>query len=131
MAGVTATLPTTPFGLLSGRYRINVTGEWYNDSHGLVDAQYNNGDNGLLEAVTWQMGWPGLGDGWGRLLVNGGLVGWGAFNASHAYSYTLSTSGTITLNVFDGDATSGLAYNASWYGDNVGSLSYTITYLGL
>lgn len=127
IAGTTATLPSG----LNGHFRIDVSGEWNNTSHGLVDAQYNNGDNGLVEAVTWQMGWPGLGDGWGRLLVNGGLIDWGTFNASHAYSYTLSASGSITLNIFDGDASSGLVYVPSWYSDNVGSLTYTITYLGL
>ena len=115
-SGTTVTLPTG----LSGQFEIAVSGEWFNATFGLVDAQYNNGYNGYNEAVTWQEGWPGLGACWGRLFVNGACVDWGAFNPAHAYSYTLSASGSITLNV-----------NDTYYPDNVGSLSFTVTYLGL
>ena len=116
-AGTTALLPSG----LNGQFRIEVSGEWLNTPFGLVDAQYNNGDNGTTE--PWplvQEGWPGLGACWGRLFVNGACVDWGAFNPAHAYSYTLSASGSITLNA-----------NDTYYLDNVGSLSFKITYLGL
>ncbi len=115
-SGATVTLPSG----LNGQFEISVSGEWFNATFGLVDAQYNNGYNGYNEALTWQEGWPGLGACRGRLFVNGACVDWGAFNPAHAYSYTLSASGSITLNV-----------NDTYYPDNVGSLSFTITYLGL
>jgi hypothetical protein len=118
-ASSSGTMVSLPSGL-SGHFLINVSGEWLNTPHGLVDAQYNNGDYGTTE--PWPLveeGWPGLGSCWGRLLVNGACIDWGAFNPAHAYSYTLSTSGSITL-----------AVNDTYYPDNVGSLSYTITYLG-
>jgi len=126
--GSTASLPT------SGRFRVDVSGTWNNTSHGLVDAEYDNGDNGTNwpDASVTQDGWPGYGADWGDLLVNGAAVSWGAYNDSHAYRYsTAAGTNSITLNVFDGDASSGtLVYNSGWYGDNVGSLNYTITYLG-
>jgi len=123
---------------LAGNYRIDVTGTWDNTSHGLVDAEYDNGDNGHspadFNATTEQNGWVGLGADFGDLLVNGSAVDWGAYNDAHAYSYTLSgvsAGSSIGLRVFDGDATSGsLVDSPGWYGDNAGSLSYTITYLG-
>ena len=38
--------------------------------------------------------------------VNGGFVGWGAYNANHAYSLTTALTGTsVNLAVFDGDST--------------------------
>ena len=36
----------------------------------------------------------------------------------------------MNLAVFDGDSNTNTK-EASWYGDNSGSLNYTITYLGL
>jgi hypothetical protein len=121
---------------LAGKYRIDVNGTWDNTSHGLVDAEYDNGDLGhsLADFTAGQDGFSGLGADWGDLLVNGSDVNWGAYNDAHAYSYTLSgvsAGSSISLRVFDGDASGGsLLDNAGWYGDNAGSLSYTITYLG-
>jgi hypothetical protein len=116
-----------------GRYRVAVSGTWNNTSHGLVDAEFDNGDHASdwSDAAFTQDGWPGLGADWGDLLVNGAGVNWGSYNAGHNYSTdTAAGTSSITLNVFDGDATSGYSYNPGWYGDNVGSLSYTVTYLG-
>jgi len=128
MAGTTATLPVG----LHGHFRIDVNGSWDNTPFGYVDAEYNSGTS--HDWSFHQDGWPGFGEGWGDLLVNGGLVNWGAYDGTnHAYSYSLPASGSIDLNVFDGDATDPghLVYVPSWYNDNVGSLNYTITYLGL
>ena len=62
--------------------------------------------------------------------VNGSFVNWGAFNANHAYSLTTALTNTsVNLAVFDGDSNTGTK-DAGWYGDNSGSLNYTITYLG-
>ena len=63
--------------------------------------------------------------------VNGAFVNWGAFSASHAYSLSTTLSGPVNLAVFDGDSTTNIKGGADWYGDNSGSLNYTITYLGL
>jgi hypothetical protein len=123
---------------LAGKYRIDVRGTWDNTSHGLVDAEFDNGDNGHspadFTATTERDGWDGLGADFGDLLVNGSAVNWGAYNDAHAYSYTLngvSAGSSIGLRVFDGDASSGLLVDdAGWYRDNAGSLQYTITYLG-
>jgi hypothetical protein len=125
-AGTTASLPSG----LNGHFRIGVNGTWTNDSHGLVDAEYV--EQGAL-TNDWQQGWPGLGASFGDLMVNNSFVDWGSFNVGHAYSYTLSTSGSVTLNMFDGDATNegSPVYMPSWYADNTGTLNYTITYLGL
>ncbi|HET6910807.1 MAG TPA: hypothetical protein VFH54_15865 [Mycobacteriales bacterium] len=132
-----AQTPTTTSLAWAGRYRIDVSGTWNNTSHGAVDAQYNNGDDPTFSNWSFdQEGWPGLGAEWGRLLVNGQAVDWGAFNPSHTYSWsTASGTSSIQLNVFDGTADDSvvpptLTPNPSWYTDNRGSLSYTITYLG-
>ena len=71
-----------------------------------------------------------LGEGFGDVQVNGGFVGWGAYNMNHAYSLTTALTGTsVNLAVFDGDSTTNTK-DAGWYGDNSGSLNYTITYVG-
>jgi len=63
-------------------------------------------------------------------MVGGAFVDWGGFNAAHAYSY-IGTFGagalSFNLAVFDG---SGGVPNPGWYGDNSGSLAYTITFVG-
>jgi hypothetical protein len=123
---------------LAGNYRIDVNGTWDNTSHGLVDAEYDNGGTGHTPAdfspLTYQDGWSGLGADWGDLLVDGASVDWGAYNDAHAYSYTLSgvsAGSSIALRVFDGDASGGsLVDSPGWYGDNAGGLNYTITYIG-
>jgi hypothetical protein len=118
---------------LTGRFRIDVNGTWLNTPHGLVDAEYTNGDNGNVwpDASFTQDGFPGLGADFGDLLVNNAAVNWGAFNLAHSYSYTTASTSAINLRVFDGDASGGsLVDNPSWYSDNNGSLNYTITYLG-
>ena len=72
-----------------------------------------------------------LGEGFGDVQVNGGFVGWGASSSSHAYSYAATgLSGAVNLAVFDGDSST-VTKDAGWYGDNSGSLNYTITYVGL
>ena len=50
---------------------------------------------------------------------------------THAYSYAATgLSGAVNLAVFDGDSNTNTK-DAGWYGDNSGSLNYTITYVGL
>jgi hypothetical protein len=124
--GTTATLPSG----LNGNYRIDVSGTWTNGSNGDVDAAYTSDDNWATSIDGYDRNGFLLGQGFGDVQVNGGFVGWGASNSSHAYSYAASgLSGTVNLAVFDGDSNTN-AKNAGWYGDNSGSLAYTITYVG-
>jgi hypothetical protein len=62
--------------------------------------------------------------------VNSNFVDWGAFSASHAYGLSTTLPGSVNLAVFDGDSNTNTKVPA-WYGDNVGTLNYTVTYLGL
>jgi hypothetical protein len=123
-AGTSVSLPH------AGRYRIDVSGTWTNGSNGQVDAEYTSTDiwatSGVdgYDVAPWSLG-PDFGD----LTVGGQFVNWGAYSTTHAYSYTAAlAAGPLNLTVFDGQNGSP---EPSWYGDNIGSLSYTITYLGL
>ncbi|HET7568827.1 MAG TPA: hypothetical protein VFJ91_12605 [Gaiellaceae bacterium] len=115
MTGSSFSLPA------SGQYRLVSCGVWSNFSHGYVDTAFNSGD-----AWNWnapQQGWPAIGPNWGELYVNGAAPGWGAYNAGHTYSTTLTAAGTLGLLVWDGYPT-GLV--AGWYGDNGGALTVDV-----
>ena len=121
--GTTVTLPDAAAGI----YLIQVSGFWLNTPHGEVDAQYNNGDNGVQNG-SWtfvQKGWPSIAPDWGRVLVNGSDVEWGAYTSAHTYSIVMPLAGSATLQMGVNDGPGPL----SWYSDNTGSLNYTITYL--
>jgi hypothetical protein len=121
-AGTTVSLP------VAGQYRIEVSGTWQNTADVPTDAEYSS-------LSDWSSPYDGfdyfgfhLGPNLGDLMVGGQFVDWGAYSANHAYSYTAALpSGSLNLAVFDGQ--SGVPV-PSWYGDNSGSLNYTITYLG-
>jgi hypothetical protein len=125
--GATANLPTG----LNGKYRIDVKGAWTNGSNGQVDAEYTSDDTTWTPAIDgYDRNSFQLGEGFGDVQVNGVFVGWGAYNANHAYSLSTPLNGTsVNLAVFDGDSNTSTK-DAAWYGDNIGSLSYTITYVG-
>jgi hypothetical protein len=116
MSGVNVALPA------SGNYQVVACGVWNNYSHGYVDAAYNSGD-----AWNWnfeQQGWPGIGPNWGELQINGSTPSWGAYNAAHTYSTTLTgVSGNLSLLIWDGYPTGQVA---GWYGDNGGALSVDV-----
>jgi hypothetical protein len=113
---------------LAGHYRIDVSGAWTNSSYGPVDAEYTSTDNWTTHEDGFDvLGWN-LGPNFGDLRVGGQFVDWGTYNPSHAYSYTAALpAGSLNLGVFDGQNGQ---LEPSWYGDNSGSLNYTITYLG-
>lgn len=123
LAGSGVTLP------VAGWYRIDVTGTWTNGGYGWVDAEYtNDGAGGYADGFD-RNGFL-LGPNFGDLMVGGAFVDWGAYSTDHAYSYTGSFAAgalNLALAVFDGEA--GVPV-AGWYGDNTGSLSYTITFVG-
>jgi hypothetical protein len=121
-AGTSVSLP------LNGQYRIDVSGTWQNGADVPTDAEYSSlydwsAPHDGFDYFGFHLG-PNLGD----LTVGGQFVNWGAYNQNHAYSYTAALpAGSLNLAVFDGE--NGVAI-PSWYGDNGGSLNYTITYLG-
>jgi hypothetical protein len=126
--GTDAALPT---GLDGHQFRINVSGTYQNNSLNVADAEYT----GIPDWSNQQDGYNVdpflLGAGFGDVQVNGGFVNWGAYDGTgHAYSLTGAQSGSVNLAVFDGDSNTNTK-TPGWYGDNTGSLSYTITYLGL
>lgn len=119
---------------LPGTYRICVSGTWANRGGlDLLDAEYVSQDNwatqsnGLPASDPFSSLGPNLGD----VTINGEFVDWGAYSTSHRYctTTTIGESETLTLAVFDGDPATGTA-NPDWYADNVGTLSYTVTYVG-
>lgn len=119
-SGVDVSLP------VNGNYEIQVSGTWQNGSNpdNQFDAEYYSPDNWVdhYDGVASNPNGANQGD----LMVDGNFVNWGAYNPSHTYSITLPLDGTVNLGVLDGNA-DGLY--APYYSDNVGSLSYTITYL--
>ena len=123
LAGSSVALP------MAGWYRIDVAGTWTNGGYGWVDAEYtDDGAGGYADGFD-RNGFL-LGPNFGDLRVGGAFVDWGPYSADHAYSYTGSFAAgalDIALSVFDGEA--GVPV-AGWYGDNTGSLSYTITFVG-
>ena len=122
MTGTTVTLP------VAGNYRIDVIGTWNNDGWGWVDAEYaDNGVGGYANGFD-RNGYL-LGEGFGDLQVNGQFVNWGAYSPVHAYTLAMPLAGTVNLAVFDGNSNPPPDV-MPWYGDNTGSLTYAITYVG-
>jgi hypothetical protein len=124
--GTTAGLPTG----LNGKFRIDVSGTWTNGSNGKVDAEYTSDDDWTNAIDGYDRNSFQLGEGFGDVQVNGGFAGWGAYDANHMYSTTTALTGTsVNLAVFDGNSNANTK-EAGWYGDNSGSLNYTVTYIG-
>ncbi len=111
----------------AGTYRIDVWGTWHNDNWGDVDAEY------VQYQGTWYNGFDfagyTLGEGFGDVQVNDAFVNWGAYTDTHAYTLAMPLSGTVNLGVFDGNSNTNTK-DLGWYGDNVGSLNFWITYVG-
>jgi hypothetical protein len=126
---VSATSPAGTDVLLpkAGTYRIDILGTWTNTPYGWVDAEYTDNGAGSYADGFDRNGWL-LGPNFGDLQVNGTFVSWGAYNAAHAYTYAAPfASTTLNLAIFDGQLGAPMP---SWYGDNTGSLGYTVTYIG-
>ena len=81
--------------------------------------------NGLPASDPFASLGPNLGD----VTINGEFVNWGAYNTAHRYCTTVAVADgeSVTLAVFDGDAGAAIP---EWYADNVGTLNYTMTYVG-
>lgn len=124
--GTDVTLPTG----LNGHFRIDVSGTYTNDGNNVADAEYTSTDGWIAYMNGYDISPYFLGEGFGDVQVNGGFVDWGAYSPTHAYSLLGTYSGSINLAVFDGDSNTNTKV-PGWYGDNTGSLNYTVTYLGL
>jgi hypothetical protein len=126
--GTTAALPTN----LAGHFRIDVTGTYTNSNLNVADAEYTSTDGWATHQQGYDIDPWLLGEDFGDVQVDGNFVNWGDFSASHTYSHSATLSGSVNLAVFDGDSDAEpKEKEAGWYGDNSGSLNYTITYLGL
>lgn len=118
---------------LGGQFKVCVDGTWANRG-GLdsIDAEYISQDGWLTYTNGLPAGDPYayLGADFGDVQVDNAFVDWGAFNTAHHYCMTqhVDNGASLNLSVFDGDAG---VKNASWYGDNVGMLSYTVKYMGM
>ena len=126
-ASAVTTAVTLP---LAGTYRIDVSGTWQNGSVSAQDAEFTTEDAWATYVDGYDLHGYLLGEGFGDLQVNGGFVNWGAYSSAHTYSVTMPGLASLDLGVFDGDSNTNIK-DAGWYGDNVGSLSYTVTFLGL
>ena len=107
-----------------------MTGTYINSNRNVADAEYTSIDNWTTPQQGYDVDPFFLGEGFGDVQVDGNFVNWGAFSASHAYGLFTTLGGPVNLAVFDGDTNTNTK-DLGWYGDNSGSLNYTITYLGL
>ena len=122
-AGAIGGIDTTASLEAGKSYFAVVNGVWLNDrtpdNH--VDAEYSTEDSWL----TQMDGFTGYGENILDLQVGEEFVEWGPYNSTHTYSasFTPSVDGSVNFRIFDG---TGDTPNASWYGDNSGSLSVSI-----
>ena len=128
-----ATGTTTAPVELPGQYEVCVRGTWTSRGTDMFDAEYASQDN----FTTFANGLPAsdpqsatLGQNFGDVQVNGQFVDWGTYSTTHKYCTTvaLAEGGTANLRVFDGTAPD--TQMPEWYADNVGTLDYTISYVG-
>jgi hypothetical protein len=129
-AGFGATPPATlPTGLDEKHFRIDVSGTYTNSNLNVADAEYASTDSWVAHQQGYDIDPWFLGESFGDVQVDGNFVDWGAFSASNAYGLSTTLNGSVNLAVFDGDSNTNTK-NPGWYGDNSGSLNYTITYVG-
>lgn len=122
--GATATLPAT------GNYSVCVSGTYTSSNH-VGDAEYVSTDGWMTATDGLTNQYAYLGAGFGDVQINGQFVNWGAYNTNHSYCTTVAGTkgGSLSLRVFDGDSNTNEIVE-SWYGDNSGSLSYVVKFLG-
>ena len=115
---------------LAGKFNVCVSGTYANTTYNVADAKYISTDNWAIY-TDGLPSWPQLGLNFGEVQINGQFVAWGAYSSAHMYCtiMTLSSGQQLNLAVFDGYGDSN-AKEAGWYGDNVGTLNYTVTYVG-
>lgn len=120
---------------LAGNFEVCVSGTWTNrNGIDLIDAEYVSQDlwathyDGLPPTDPWA---PVLGPNFADVQIDGQFLDWGAYSDSHDYCTTgaLALGQSLNLAVFDGYGFTNTK-EAGWYGDNSGSLAYTLRYLG-
>ncbi len=123
----TAAGANTVAALTGGKsYVALATGTWNNNRSPLntVDAEYSTEDNW----TTRMDGFTGYGTDILELQINSVFdpaSAWGAYNSAHTYaqSFTPAVTGAANFRIFDG---SGTTPEASWYGDNTGTLNVSV-----
>lgn len=126
---------TTSAVPLAGQYQVCVRGTWTNrDGVDVVDAEYVSQDAWATFADGLPASDPSsalLGPDWGDVQIDGQFVGWGSYDTGHKYctTMTLADAATMTLAVFDGMGLTNTKV-PEWYTDNVGTLNYTVRYVG-
>jgi hypothetical protein len=122
----TATLP------VSGSYKACVSGTYANADINAADAEYITIDNWITYGDGDTIpGWTVLGKGFGDVQIDSQFVDWGVYSPTHDYCVTVSKTvgSTLNLAVFDGYSDTPTKM-PEWYADNVGTLSYTVKYMG-
>ena len=115
---------------INGNYSVCVSGTYklQNNDTFLADANFVSVDNWTTATKGFIGQWQELGLNEGNVQINGEFANWGAFTTNHTYCSTF-TGQSIALRVFDGYSTTN-TIDQGWYGDNSGTLSYVIKYLG-
>jgi hypothetical protein len=106
------------------KYKVTVSGTWTNRGVEQVDAECTSYDGGAwANAVT-----GGYSSDLLDVQINQAFVNWGDCNDdSHTYTRWVTGDGDpVNLRVFDGDVSTN-QQNASWFGDNQGSLDVKVT----
>jgi hypothetical protein len=117
---------TSMYKLDSDRcYKIVVSGYFINTGQGdeWVDAAYLSMPP---HDDPWMANHPGYDDKLLELQINEQFVNWGAYDATHEYSYVMpGNDAQVTFRVFDGNVATN-AQDSGWMGDNSGSLTVMI-----
>ncbi len=126
---------TSPLAI-GGKFKVCVSGTYTNGSNNVADAEYTSLDLLNPWAVVsdgYNFGSYQLGPNFGDVQINDAFVDWGPYNLQHSYCLTqfAALDGTFKLAVFDGDSHGPAQKESAWYPDNVGSLNYTVTYIGI
>jgi len=110
------------------QYLLVASGTWDNGGFNFVDPAYASVDSWTTYMQGYNIAPYLLGSNEFKLQLDGQFVNWGSYQPSHAYSYLYTGTGNpINLLVFDGDATAASpAPDASFYGDNTGTLSVDV-----
>ena len=109
-------------------YLLVSAGTWQNGGINVADTAYASVDSWTTHMKGYNIPPYYLGSGEFQMQVDGSFVNWGAYQPTHQYAYLYAGAGhPLGLMVFDGDSTAATPVpNASWYGDNTGSLAVNL-----
>lgn len=109
--------------LIGGKsYVAHATGSWTNQGgNNPADAEYSQ----LNGVGPWVDQYPGFVSDILELRIANQFGNWGAYNSTHSYwrAFVPSLNGAVSFGIFDGEND---VQNASWFGDNSGSINVDI-----